>query len=233
MTRWIAAAVAIVAAGIGGAMFVPGADAQPVPESETKIEVVEIKPEVVEPVVLKPEVVKPVVQWVNPREHIYRNARTGPIVQSLFAGSAQQPGTWQIISHKDTLLLLNTASGDTFRLGEGNEGPEWKPIPRPTPLPTTTIPHHLLPDPSLLPWDHAEKQARREVEKRNDQRRDQKQLAEFEKTVSQIESELNDIAKKLNDAGPDERAKLRDQRRELEKKLDDLERQLKDMRRDR
>lgn len=40
------------------------------------------------------------------------------------------PGTWQVIPHHDTLLLLNSATGETFMLEGNDDGPFWRPVPR-------------------------------------------------------------------------------------------------------
>lgn len=258
MTRWIAAAVAIVAAGIGGAMFVPGADAQPVPpeagsqDTDAKAE----KPIVV----FETEAGKVKVELKedgrNPSEYIelpdyFKIRAVSPVRSTVIDGFRHgQPGTWQIVAHKDMLLLLNTASGDSFHLRETGVGGgvKWEPIPRPEPPRQIVIRNSFLPDPQLLPRGsdrrhqrpdddvkrRVEERRERENEGRDDKKPDHEQkLADFEKAVDQIENQLNDIAKRLNDAGPDERAKLREQRRKLEKKLDDLERELRDMREDR
>jgi hypothetical protein len=42
-----------------------------------------------------------------------------------------QPGTWQIVTGREQMVLLNTATGETFRLVENKEGVHWQPIPRP------------------------------------------------------------------------------------------------------
>jgi hypothetical protein len=39
-----------------------------------------------------------------------------------------QPGTWQIVTAKDMVLLLNSASGATFRLVQEDGGARWQPI---------------------------------------------------------------------------------------------------------
>jgi hypothetical protein len=158
-----------------------------------------------------------------------------------FAGHGQ-PGTWQIVTHKDMVLLLNTASGDTFHLGEGPDGPHWKPIPRPTPprpdappgFGRMVLPPDAVPSPPPRPDRRAEGNTPRDDDRRaDDRRKHDEKLADFEQAVDRIENELEQVAKKLNDAGPDEREKLRDQRRELEKKLDQVERELREMRRGR
>jgi hypothetical protein len=244
MTRWIAAAVAIVAAGIGGAILVPNADAQDSKAESSAFEKVRKNSEPA-PLFEKTfygQAFKPTLQTAKTTE------RSLPVSGSVmtYLTSAGQPGTWQIVTHKDMVLLLNTASGDTFHLRETGVGGgvKWEPIPRPEPPRPSPIPARMLPPPYSVPdgadgWPsrpdgRAEKDARPDRDKRGDERRwDDEKLADFEKAVDRIENELEEIAKKLNDAGPDEREKLRDQRRELEKKLDELEKDLREMRRGR
>jgi hypothetical protein len=239
MTRWIAAAVAIVAAGIGGAILVPSADAQ---EAKSEGPVVVLETEEREVEVAKDG-------WDVPDRltlPTYFTWRSAPATRTALVAGHGQPGTWQIVTHEKMVLLLNTASGDTFHLREdGVGGVKWEPIPRPE-LPRHDVPSgfgRFLPPPDAVQPDRRpegdlkrriEERRVREKDGRADEARDgDEKLADFEKAVDRIESELEQIAKKLNDAGPEERAKLRDQRRELEKKLDELERELRDMRRGR
>ncbi len=289
MTRWIAAMLAVVATGIGGAVLVPSADAQdskparepakisspdghkpvptmPVPKVVPAPKAPDVRLDVPVPNapaqrITEREAAERGLELTPAQREALRTARLDgregfieltelqvrPTTRSLvyqFAGHGQ-PGMWQIVTHKDTVILLNTASGDTFRLGDGKEGPEWKPIPRPRPdnppaFPRLFEPRFIEPPraPDALPRDparpdrNAEEDARgaRDADRPAEERKREDRLAEFENELDRVESKLREIERKLKDAGPDEREKLRNQRRELEAKLDTIEKELRDMR---
>ncbi|MCC7510025.1 MAG: hypothetical protein IT464_11750 [Planctomycetes bacterium] len=106
MTKWITALVAIFAAGICGAFLVPQAEAQRATAAA------------------EPAPHAPDDEFVQMRP----GARPEMPPHGM-------PGTWQIVSVKayksDYTLLLNTVTGETFRMESTEDRLHWTPIPRP------------------------------------------------------------------------------------------------------
>ncbi|MBK8207199.1 MAG: hypothetical protein IPK87_10505 [Planctomycetes bacterium] len=108
MTKWITALVAILAAGICGAFLVPQAEAQRALAADNE----------------EPAHLAPGDEFVQMRP----GARPEMPPHGM-------PGTWQIVSVKayksDYTLLLNTVTGETFRMESTEDRLHWTPIPRP------------------------------------------------------------------------------------------------------
>jgi hypothetical protein len=202
MFKFIAALVAVVAAGLGGAILVPRADAQAVDEPVIVIQ--------------EDEAVEPVRRFAEPL-HEWLQAQARPAATYFMPTS--QTGTWQIISHDKLALLLNTASGETFVLREQEGKLSWQPIPRPKSEARRSA---LLPSPDfrVMPAQPPRAELKREADQA-------KRLEEATRQIDRIEAELAEIQARLRDAAPDEKEKLREKRRALEKELDDLEASLR------
>jgi hypothetical protein len=220
MFKFIAALVAVVAAGLGGAILVPRADAQAVDEPVIVIQ--------------EDEAVEQVRRFAEPRQseflakqfaelgnanllHRWVQAQGQPAATYFMPTS--QTGTWQIVSHDKLALLLNTASGETFVLREQEGRLSWQPIPRPkSDAPRVAV--FPSPDFRAKPAQPPRAELKREADQA-------KRLVEATRQIDRIEAELAEIQAKLKDAGPDEKEKLREKRRALEKELDDLEASLR------
>lgn len=103
MVKLIAAFVAVVAAGLAGALMQPQAGAQ-------------------EPDKLPGDVTRAPVQ-LTPTSASGHYALLG----------AEERGTWQIIELEQHVILLNSANGQTYHLVSQGDNLKWKLIPRPQP----------------------------------------------------------------------------------------------------
>jgi hypothetical protein len=216
MFKFIAALIAVVAAGLGGAILVPRADAQPVA------------------IIQRDEALEQVGRLAEPRQSEYlakQFAELGnaSLLHEWFQAQARptatyfmptsQTGTWQIVSHDKLALLLNTASGETFVLREQEGKLSWQPIPRPkSEAPRVAV--FPSPDFRAKPAEPPRAGMKREADQA-------KRLEEATRQIDRIEAELAEIQAKLRDAGPDEKEKLREKRQALEKELDELEASLR------
>lgn len=120
MQKLITAGAAVLLIGIG-AFSTADSDAQRATRT-TQGEIIEKdgKVRVVEKVV-EPETVYLVEDVVT----------TNPAMPIQFMPLGGHPGTWQIVTHHDWVLLLNTSTGESFHLEDNDDGLFWKPIHRP------------------------------------------------------------------------------------------------------
>ena len=170
MTKWIAALVAIFAAGICGAFLVPQAEAQRA-----------LAAEAAEPATHAPE-------------DDFVQMRPGARPEMPPHG---MPGTWQIAETKRETLLLNTATGETYRL-EGLEGKlRWTPIPRPG----MDRPGMDRPDrPDRPGADRPDKPAPRP-------------------NAERVEEEIRKLKEKLRDATDEQRKRIEERIKELREQM--------------
>lgn len=102
------------------------------------------------------------------------------------------PGTWQIVTHEKLVLLLNTASGETFRLREREGELHWQPIARPgAEGPRPDMPRGERPDRPPVERDGAQR----------------------------LEDEVRMLREKLRNAHEDERPRIEARIKELLEKL--------------
>ncbi|MBZ0137790.1 MAG: hypothetical protein K8I27_15600 [Planctomycetes bacterium] len=128
MQNLITAAAAVLLVGIG-AFSAAHTDAQ----RTTRGEVIEKDGEII----IVEEEVKPgaKITWAEKED-----GRTTPGAPWGLFAAPSRPGTWQVITHDDVILLLNTATGETFHLDDNDDGMFWKPIPRPDMRPMPALP---------------------------------------------------------------------------------------------
>lgn len=194
MHRLIAAAAAVLLSGVIGALSISGTEAQE-------------RGQWPEPVPAPHPGFIPPVQPPSP-------ARLGhaPDFAELVPGQVQmlrvQPeaGTWQIVAAKDATLLLNTATGETFRLAEKDGNFAWKPIERP--MPRADAP----PMPRL-----------REMPRTPDRPAQPDRPNPDRPNAERLRKALEDARKRLKEAEGDEREALKRKIEEVEKTLREVE----------
>lgn len=109
---------------------------------------------------------------------------------------APPTGMWQIVTHEKLVLLLNTASGETFRLREREGELHWQPIPRPD------MPRGERPRDSDMP--RGDRPDRPPVEKGG---------------IERLEDEIRMLREKLRNARDEERPRIEARIKELLEKL--------------
>lgn len=116
---------------------------------------------------------------------------------------APPTGMWQIVTHEKLVLLLNTASGETYRLREHEGELHWQPIPRPGhDGPRPDMPRGERPRDPDMP--RGERPDRPPVEKSG---------------IERLEDEIRMLREKLRSARDEERPRIEARIKELLEKL--------------
>lgn len=105
-----------------------------------------------------------------------------------------QPGTWQIVSNDDEMILLNTATGATFMLDDNDDGLFWREIPR-----------------------HGNDRAMPRIPEMPGWRGEREQP---NRTPEQLERRLNELRKRIKESRGDAREKMEKAIHELERALE-------------
>ncbi len=245
MTRWIAAALCVGAAGLFGAFTLHNAQAQDGRDYFRPR--VEARPEP-----------RPRMAELHAEEGdglflevLQDGAPAGPMQWQMAPMQGRgQPGTWQVVTSRDMTLLLNTACGETFRLAGERDALHWVPIERPMARMEGPA---LPPFPGMPPRQDADQmrkaleELRKHAEKSEERDRDalKEKISEMEKALKNAERQgrpdqprqpMNEVAEmeallrrakdKISDL--EGRVEKTDSKRETE----ELKRQLEDLRAD-
>ncbi|MEZ5991685.1 MAG: hypothetical protein R3E76_04970 [Planctomycetota bacterium] len=212
MQKLMIAAAAILLTGVFGAFQVTGSDAQDahkrvrtVEREENRIVIQkngEVKEGPADGIVIETQgederVVYEVGE--DGKWHVRRSVeREAPEPRGIFqmqrVMQPGQPGTWQIVSNEDEMILLNTATGATFMLDDNDDGLFWREIPR-------RGTERAMPRmPEMPDWRSERDQPNR--------------------TPEQIERRLNELRKRMKETRGDAREKMEKAIEELERALE-------------
>ena len=168
-----------------------------------------------------------IVEKVIPPEGVFtpRNTRLAVTDSYRFVTPAQ-PGTWQVVTHDDVILLVNTATGETFHLEDNDEGLYWKPIPRPGL--ERRVPR--MPEMPRMPRERADRDGERmspeAIERRMDEIRRKMKEARGE-ARDRLERALEELEREHEDR--DEPHRDRDHEEELAEIYDEIEEKIGDL----
>ncbi|MCB9895971.1 MAG: hypothetical protein H6839_16175 [Planctomycetes bacterium] len=240
MQKLIVASAAILITGVVGAFSVPGNDAQDARRETRRVEtkeprIVEVEDgEIIESVELKDG------EWYVQRRRVETprapeaprggQPRMAEMPMMRMQG-APQPGTWQIVTVRERALLLNTATGETFTLADGDGGLRWQPIPRPDMQPRD-MPRGMPEMPRMPGMDrpNAERPNREQLEEKLEQLRKRLKESEGErreqvkKAIEELENTLEKMGKR--DREPEKGADRERLRDELQNAIGDIERKI-------
>jgi hypothetical protein len=128
-----------------------------------------------------------------------------------------QPGTWQLVPVRDSALLLNTATGETFVLRGDGEDIHWQPLPGPGAQPRE------------MPRDMPREMPGRDMPRTDNPGRGMPRMPGMRggdqprPGREQIQRKLDDLRQRLKNADGDRRDQIKNAIRELEQALKKLD----------
>lgn len=168
-------------------------------------------------------------------DYVQRRA-SDSFLQPLAARGVQgQPGTWQIVAGKDMMILLNTASGQTFWMGDSEM--RWKPIEGQFPAQTPGYAdQNRLPDAKSAPRASDPPRVRDVPADRREQNPIAREIKELEGMQARLREKIGELEKKLDNADNDKARKeiqdaiddLRNERRKVTEQIDKARKEMKD-----
>lgn len=250
MTRIIAALVAVGVAGLFGSVITN--DAQDAEKEATPIErkvVVIEKDGEVEVIELKDgKTVKRTVRDEDfddedirlPRGHVERDVAEAMQralrnrheaetrlnrARGMMGGMMNRPGTWELERSGEGMILLNTATGETFVLRGDDDKLHWQPIPMPKgPRAPSFGPRRDMPRPD------GDRERTRDRERAEHERA----IDKYENWIEDVEEAIEELHEELEEAeedrDDDDADDLREEIEEHEKKLKKLQKELRKLR---
>ena len=229
MQKLIIAALAILVTGVIGAFSVPGNNAQDARRETRRTQA--DKPRVVE--VEEGEIIEGEDgDWFIQRRRVQTpdTPRQPQAPQPPMGGNMPmmrmtqpQAGTWQVVSHDDILLLLNTASGETFMLDDNDDGLFWRPIPRPG-MGQRDMPRGMPEMPRMPGMDrpNGERPNREQLEQKLEQLHKRLKESEGERR-EQVKKAIEELENSLEKLGNRDRGNERNEGADRERRRDELQ----------